>query len=127
MGQVCGRNSGQGDASTHNAPTTAIDNKLSVKDDLFFVALAENEVIGTVLAGYEGHRGWLYSVAVHPAHRRRGLGASALTERGCMKINLRIVSTDESVKTFYEALGYSIEPRLSMGKKIEANIPMPKG
>jgi ribosomal protein S18 acetylase RimI-like enzyme len=120
--------------TAHNAPTTAIDNKLSVKDDLFFVALAENQVIGTVLAGYDGHRGWLYSVAVHPAHRRRGLGARlvqhaerALTDRGCMKINLQIVSTNESVKTFYEALGYSIEPRLSMGKKIEANIPMPKG
>ena len=50
-----------------------------------------------------------------------------MTELGCMKINLQIVSTNESVKTFYEALGYSIEPRLSMGKKIEANIPMPKG
>jgi ribosomal protein S18 acetylase RimI-like enzyme len=91
-------------------------------------------VVGTVLAGYDGHRGWLYSVAVHPAHRRRGLGArlvhhaeSVLTGRGCMKINLQIVSTNESVKTFYEALGYSTEPRISMGKRVESNIAMPRG
>ncbi len=51
---------------------------------------------------------------------------AALTVRGCMKINLQIVSTNESVKTFYESLGYSTEPRISMGKKIESNIEMPE-
>lgn len=119
--------------TAHNTPSLAIDKKLAVNDDLLFVALAGNEVLGTVLAGYDGHRGWLYSVAVHPAHRRKGLGAklvhhaeNVLTERGCMKINLQIVSTNESVQTFYEALGYSTEPRISMGKKIESNIRTPK-
>ncbi|MBK5549274.1 GNAT family N-acetyltransferase, partial [Pseudomonas sp. TH03] len=70
-----------------------------------------------------------YSVAVHPAQRRQGLGArlvrhaeQALTARGCMKINLQIVSTNESVKGFYESLGYAVEPRISMGKKVEVNI-----
>ncbi|MFJ2709626.1 GNAT family acetyltransferase [Pseudomonas sp. NPDC087346] len=115
--------------TAHNAPGLAIDKKLAVADGLFFVALAGVEVIGTVLAGYDGHRGWLYSVGVHPSHRRNGLGAKlvrhaedALIERGCMKINLQIVNTNESVKTFYESLGYSTEPRISMGKKIESNI-----
>jgi ribosomal protein S18 acetylase RimI-like enzyme len=119
--------------TAHNSPTLAIDKKLAVNDGLFFVALAGNEVIGTVFTGYDGHRGWLYSIAVHPASRRRSLGArlvhhaeDALTERGCMKINLQIVSTNESVKTFYELLGYSTEPRISMGKKIETNIAMPR-
>ncbi|VVP85650.1 Acetyltransferase YpeA [Pseudomonas fluorescens] len=119
--------------TAHNTPSLAIDKKLAVKDGLFFVALAGKEVVGTVLAGYDGHRGWLYSVAVHPAHRRKGLGAKlvrhaedALTERGCMKINLQIVSTNESVKTFYESLGYSTEPRISMGKKIQSNVVMPE-
>ncbi|BCX68255.1 GNAT family acetyltransferase [Pseudomonas izuensis] len=119
--------------TAHNTPSLAIDKKLAVKDGLFFVALAGNEVVGTVLAGYDGHRGWLYSVAVHPAHRRKGLGAKlirhaedALTLRGCMKINLQIVSTNEIVKAFYESLGYSTEPRISMGKKIESNIVMPE-
>ena len=50
----------------------------------------------------------------------------ALTARGCMKINLQIVSSNESVKAFYESLGYSTEPRISMGKKIESNIVVPE-
>jgi ribosomal protein S18 acetylase RimI-like enzyme len=117
--------------TAHNTPSLAIDKKLAVADELFFVALRDEEVIGTVMAGYDGHRGWLYSVAVHPAHRREGLGAKlvrhaedALIARGCMKINLQIISANASVAAFYEALGYSIEPRISMGKKIEANIVM---
>ncbi|MFJ5282380.1 GNAT family acetyltransferase [Pseudomonas sp. NPDC088429] len=118
--------------TAHNTPSLAIDKKLAVADELFFVALRDEEVIGTVMGGYDGHRGWLYSVAVLPAHRREGLGAKlvrhaedALIARGCMKINLQIISANASVAAFYEALGYSIEPRISMGKKIEANIVMP--
>jgi ribosomal protein S18 acetylase RimI-like enzyme len=117
--------------TAHNTPSLAIDNKLAVADQLFFVALRDEEVIGTVMGGYDGHRGWLYSVAVLPAHRREGLGAklvrhaeNALIARGCMKINLQIISANASVAAFYEALGYSIEPRISMGKKIKANIVM---
>lgn len=119
--------------AAHSTPSLAIDKKLAVNDGLFFVALAENIVVGTVLAGYDGHRGWLYSVAVHLEHRGQGLGArlvhhaeGALTALGCMKINLQITSSNESVKAFYQRLGYSVEPRISMGKKIEANIAVPK-
>jgi ribosomal protein S18 acetylase RimI-like enzyme len=115
--------------TAHNTPSLVIDKKLAIADGLFFVALAAEVVVGTVLAGYDGHRGWLYSVAVHPEQRRQGLGATlvrhaeqALTARGCMKINLQIVSTNESVKGFYESLGYAVEPRISMGKKVEVNI-----
>lgn len=115
--------------TAHNTPRLAIDKKLAVADGLFFVALTDNEVVGTVLAGYDGHRGWLYAVAVHPSHRRKGVGVQlvrhaehALTLRGCMKINLQIVSTNASVQAFYESVGYSTEPRISMGKKIDSNI-----
>jgi len=116
----------------HNTPSLAIDKKLAAADGLFYVALSGQEVVGTVLAGYDGHRGWLYSVTVHPSHRRKGIGMNlvrhaegALTARGCMKINLQIFSSNENVKTFYESLGYLIEPRISMGKKIESNIEIP--
>ncbi|WP_346659647.1 GNAT family acetyltransferase [Pseudomonas sp. RIT-PI-S] len=118
--------------TAHNAPSLAIDKKLAVADGLFFVALAGTEVIGTVLAGYDGHRGWLYSVAVHPAHRRHGVGAAlvrraehALVAAGCVKINLQIIESNEGVTPFYEALGYITEPRISMGKKIDSNVPPP--
>ncbi|MGE1153415.1 GNAT family acetyltransferase [Pseudomonas kitaguniensis] len=116
--------------TAHNLPSLAIDKKLAVNDGLFFVATDKKAVIGTVLAGYDGHRGWLYSVAVHADYRRHGLGASlvrhaeqALTALGCMKINLQITGGNDAVVGFYEALGYAVEPRISLGKKIAENIP----
>ena len=97
---------------------------------LFFVAMDKKTVIGTILAGYDGHRGWLYSVAVHADYRRHGLGSSlvrhaeqALAALGCMKINLQITGGNDTVVGFYEALGYGVEPRISMGKKMVENIP----
>ncbi|MBC3234475.1 GNAT family acetyltransferase [Pseudomonas lurida] len=116
--------------TAHNLPTLAIDKKLAVNDGLFFVATDKKTVVGTILAGYDGHRGWLYSVAVHADYRRHGLGSSlvrhaeqALTALGCMKVNLQITSGNDGVAGFYEALGYGVEPRISMGKKIVGNIP----
>lgn len=116
--------------SGHNQAQLVIDKKRAVNDGLFFVATDNKTVIGTLLAGYDGHRGWLYSVAVHADYRRHGLGTSlvrhgeqALTALGCVKINLQITSGNESVAGFYEALGYGVEPRISMGKKIAQNIP----
>ncbi len=82
--------------TAHNTPSLAIVKKLAAADGLFFVTLSGHEVVGTVLAGYDDHRGWLYSVAVHPSHRRKCIGMNlvrhaedALTARGCMKINLQ--------------------------------------
>ncbi|NMZ02072.1 GNAT family acetyltransferase [Pseudomonas proteolytica] len=116
--------------TAHNRPELAIDKKLAVDDGLFFVATDKTAVIGTLMAGYDGHRGWLYSLAVHPDYRRQGLGASlvrhgeqALIALGCLKINLQITSGNEAVVGFYEALGYGVEPRISMGKKIAQNLP----
>ena len=75
------------------------------------------------MAGYDGYRGWLYSVAVAPTKRHRGLGSSvvhhaekALAALGCMKINLQLLATNEATAAFYKSVGYSVEPRLSMGK-----------
>ena len=114
---------------SHNKPDLAIDTKLAASDGLFFVAVDGNTVVGTVLAGYDGHRGWLYAVAVHPAQRQQGLGKAlvrfaeqALTARGCLKINLQLIAGNASVG-FYEALGYAVEPRVSMGKKVAQNLP----
>ncbi|MGL5995934.1 MAG: GNAT family acetyltransferase [Pseudomonas proteolytica] len=116
----------------HNRAELAIDKKLGVADGLFFVATHGKAVIGTLMAGYDGHRGWLYSVAVHPDYRRQGLGASlvrhgeqALIALGCLKINLQINVGNDAVVGFYEALGYGVEPRISMGKKIAQNLPKP--
>lgn len=114
----------------HNDPDLAIDRKLAVADDLFFVAVDHNAVVGTAMAGYDGHRGWLYSIAVDAAHRRRGIGAAlvrhaeaALTRLGCVKINLQLADGNARVAAFYEALGYALEPRTSMGKRLVTDAP----
>ena len=117
------------DDMPHNRPDLSIDKKRAVDDDLFFVALADDQVVGTLLAGYDGHRGWLYSVAVDPQQRGNGLGTrlvrhaeKALADLGCVKINLQIHTFNESVQAFYRTLGYTPELIISMGKRIDANV-----
>ncbi|MDD2883391.1 MAG: GNAT family acetyltransferase [Rhodoferax sp.] len=111
------------DDSPHNAPTLAIDQKLAAADGLFFVATKGEQVVGTIMAGYDGHRGWLYSVAVHPSCRHQDIGSAllqtaeqALAERGCLKVNLQVVESNAGVVGFYAAQGYAVEKRISMGK-----------
>lgn len=115
--------------SAHNRPALVIDKKIAASDELFFVAISDNAIIGTIIAGYDGHRGWIYSVSVHPEHRKQGIGSllvaqaeRALTERGCMKINLQIMEGNDAVAAFYSSLGYAVEQRVSMGKRIQENI-----
>lgn len=115
--------------TAHNRPELALERKLAV-DRLLFVAMDGDTLVGTTMAGYDGHRGWLYSVAVHPAWQKHGIGAAlvrhaeaALTALGCLKINLQITGGNDAVVGFYERLGYVVEPRISMGKIISANVP----
>ena len=109
-----------------NDPARSIDRKIAAKDKLFFVATDDGAIVGTVMAGYDGHRGWLYSVAVDPAFQRRGVGTMlirhaecVLSDLGCVKINLQVLPENESAVTFYRTLNYSVEPRISMGKIID--------
>ena len=113
----------------HNEPQLVIDKKLAVEDGLFYLAVQNDKVIGSVMAGYDGHRGWIYSLAVVPSLQKKGIGTrllhyaeARLSEIGCMKINLQIVAGNEAVERFYFANGYSTEKRISMGKKIPENI-----
>ena len=115
--------------TAHNEPNLAISKKIATKDGLFFVAVENTEVVGTIMAGYDGHRGWLYSVAVDPNKRLSGLGSSlvhhaekALADLGCMKVNLQLLDTNEATAAFYKSIGYSVEPRLSMGKLITRSV-----
>jgi len=111
--------------ASHNSPEVVIDKKLQNNDDLFFVIQNDQKVIGTVMAGYDGHRGWIYSIAVHPEYQKQGIGSDLLSfihgqleELGCLKINLQIMEGNEAVQKFYLANGYSVEKRVSMGKKL---------
>ena len=109
------------DDPSHNQPSIVITAKLAV-DDLIFVAEHEGELIGACMAGYDGHRGWLYAVAVLSDQRRTGAGTAlvktamqSLKDIGCIKVNLQIRPTNTEVANFYKALGFSIEDRMSMG------------
>ena len=115
--------------TSHNAPEIVIDKKIDFNDGLFFVAVDNDNVIGTVMAGYDGHRGWIYSIAVSPDYRKKGLGSALLafaeeilSEKGCMKINLQIMEGNEPVEAFYLSNGYQTEKRISMGKLLSQNI-----
>lgn len=110
-------------ATGHNDPVRSIERILAVGGDgLFLVAEDANDVVGTVMGGYDGHRGWIYSLAVAPTARRRGIGTALvksvterLVERGCPKINLQVLPANAEVVAFYERLGFVAEERISMG------------
>jgi RimJ/RimL family protein N-acetyltransferase len=113
--------------STHpwNDPRDVLIRKLNRYDDLVFVAELNNAVVGVVMAGYDGVRGWIYRLAVSAEHRRCGIGRrllhaaeAALQSRGCPKVNLQVRSTNPEVLTFYERCGYLTEDRVSLGKPL---------
>jgi ribosomal protein S18 acetylase RimI-like enzyme len=110
-----------------NEPRFALAKKLATRDHLLLVALVGEAVVGTAMGGFDGHRGWLYTVAVRPDLRRRGIGSalvrtveSALAALGCPKLNLQVRSSNAEVITFYKRLGYAVEERVSMGKRLGA-------
>lgn len=113
-------------APAWNHPETDIQRKLAVQRDLFLVATLDGEVVGTAMAGYDGHRGWVYYVVVHPGHRRQGIGTALmgsveqrLADLGCPKLNLQVRADNHQVVAFYKHLGYKVEERISMAKRLE--------
>ncbi len=112
------------DDPPHNEPAAVLAAKLAV-DDLVFVSGDEARLDGACMAGYDGHRGWLYAVAVRTEARRQGLGQAlveaalgALRERGCIKVNLQIRADNAAVESFYRSLGFAVEDRISMGRQL---------
>ena len=115
-----------------NHARVAIPAKLALADDLLLVAEdADGRVIGTIMAGYDGHRGWLYAVACAPELRGGGIGSALveaacvrLTALGCQKVNLQVRAGNEGVVEFYRKLGFGTEPRISMGRDLTlASVP----
>jgi ribosomal protein S18 acetylase RimI-like enzyme len=112
------------DAAPHNNPARDIRTKREVQPELFLVALLEDQIVGTAMAGFDGHRGWVYYLGVDPDLQRQGIGTklmkrveASLIGMGCPKLNLQIRANNSEVQSFYESLGYISEDRLSMGKK----------
>ena len=109
-----------------NDPHKDVARKLRVQPHLFLVATEGDAIVGTVMAGYEGHRGWINYLGVSPDHRRLGIGRALmdeaermLREAGCPKISLQVRSTNRDVIDFYRAIGFAVDDVISMGKRLE--------
>jgi len=109
-----------------NAPELLIESKLGVQPELLLVGELSGAIVGAVMAGFDGVRGWIYHLAVLPEHRRRGFASGlvraaeqGLQALGCPKVNLQIRATNQEVIAFYRSLGYQIEERISMGRRLE--------
>jgi ribosomal protein S18 acetylase RimI-like enzyme len=108
-----------------NEPTLVVQRKLAVQRDLFLVAIRRDRLVGTALAGFDGFRGWVYHLAITPDERGHGFGRSLMGEvedrlraLGCPKLNLQVRAANHGVVAFYRDLGYSVEERVSMGKRL---------
>jgi ribosomal protein S18 acetylase RimI-like enzyme len=108
-----------------NDPRKDIQRKLTVQPELFLVGVHGSELVATVMAGYDGHRGWVNYLAVAEKHRRRGFGRVLmqhvevrLKELGCPKLNMQVRATNRAVVAFYERLGYDEEHNISLGKRL---------
>ena len=109
-----------------NDPRRDIQRKLKVQEDMFLVACLDNRVVATVMAGYDGHRGWINYLAVSPHCRREGIGRRMMEEAeallraaGCPKINLQVRSTNDAVIGFYKRIGFKTDDVVSLGKRLE--------
>ena len=108
-----------------NDPHKDIQRKLTVQPELFLVGVVSGGIIATVMAGFEGHRGWVNYLAVAPEHRARGYGRllmrhieERLAAIGCPKLNLQVRSSNRDVLEFYRRIGYSVDDRVSLGKRL---------
>jgi len=109
-----------------NDPHKDIGRKLRVNGEWFLVAEQAGRIVGSVMAGFEGHRGWINYLAVAPAHRRTGLGRRLMHEAelrlravGCPKINLQVRRGNEAALEFYRRIGFATDEVVSLGKRLE--------
>jgi len=117
-----------------NDPHKDIARKLTVQRALFLVGEQDGRIVASVMAGYEGHRGWLNYLAVAPELRRQGHGAALvqhveaqLLALGCPKVSLLVRSTNSAVLDFYRRLGYAVDDAVPLGKRLIADGPAVPG
>jgi ribosomal protein S18 acetylase RimI-like enzyme len=108
-----------------NDPESDIALKLAFQPELFFVAVHEEIVVGTVMVGYEGHRGWINYLGVLPEWRKHDVGRqlmekaeAVLRAMGCPKINLMVRKSNLGVLGFYERLGFKPDEVVCLGKRL---------
>ena len=108
-----------------NNPEQDINLKLKDSPGLFLVGTINGIIVASVMAGYDGHRGWIYYLAVDPEYRKQGLGrrimAAAeekLMKIGCPKIDLMVRKNNLDVIEFYEKIGYGPDDVVTMSRRL---------
>lgn len=108
-----------------NEPHKDILRKLSVQRELFLVGLVDGGIVASVMAGFDGHRGWVNYLAVAERHRKRGFGRAlmqraeqVLESMGCPKLNVQVRGANAAVVAFYEKLGYARDETIVLGKRL---------
>ena len=114
----------------YNNPLEDIRRKIATQPELFLVGLVGDRVAATCMAGYEGHRGWINYLGVHPDHRRKGYASvimaraeELLRKLGCPKINLQVRETNRAAVGFYTRIGFSDDRVISFGKRLKDDPP----
>lgn len=102
-----------------------IERKMNDSPWGFLVAVDDSSIVGSVMVGYDGHRGWINYLACHPDHLRKGVGTALMTrarelllDRGCPKINLQVRSGNDAAIDFYESIGYTEDSVTSLGLRL---------
>jgi ribosomal protein S18 acetylase RimI-like enzyme len=108
-----------------NDPRRDIARKKSMQPDLFFVAVRDEVLVGSVMGGYDGHRGWAYYLAVLPEYQKQGVARrmmtaleTALAKQGCPKLNLMVRSNNTAARGFYQRLGYGRDEVVTLSKRL---------
>ena len=115
--------------ASYNPPLADFERALTSQASSLIVAEQAGKVVGSVMAGDDGHRGWIYYLAVSPACRKHGIGRRLLTEaetwadaRGVRKIQLMIRPSNGELQKFYDRTGYGETPRLVMAKWLDKEV-----
>ena len=113
-----------------NNPEADIQRKLSTSPNLFYVGVLDGELIASCMAGYDGHRGWIYFLAVKSDYQRKGFASmlidhaeSELIKLGCPKVELMVRKTNQNVISFYQSAGYAIDPVMVLSKRLTEDEP----
>jgi ribosomal protein S18 acetylase RimI-like enzyme len=108
-----------------NNPRADIARKFADSPELFFVGDSAGAAIATCMAGYDGHRGWIYYLAVAESSQRQGVASRMvehaeieLRKRGCPKIDLMVRNSNDSVIAFYKSIGYDDDPVVVLSKRL---------
>src|SRR5690606_27865379 len=113
-----------------NDPTKDIERKLLVQPELFLVGELDHQIIASAMAGYDGHRGSVFYLAVSPRWQGNGYGKllmeyieALLIEKGCPKLNIVVRTSNDGVLSFYDKLGYKPDDVVSIGKRLISDEP----